>query len=279
MANIFVMVMAISVITSLFLFKDISQFLISSIQEKVDVSVYFKYETPEDDIFKVKEELGGIPEIKEVEYVSKDEALKRFTEKHKDNPILMESLAEVGMNPFLASLDIKAFQANQYEAVAGFLENSNFNSLIEKIDYHERKPVIERIYSLTSNFNKAGIIFSIIFAIVAIMVAFNTIRLAIYNSREEIRIQRLVGASNWFIRGPFLVQGAICGFCAALICLLLFTVLTWGFNSRVETLFPNLNLFGLFVGNFWLILLIQVMSGIGLGMISSLIAIRRYLEV
>ncbi len=278
-ANIFIMTMAISVITSLFLFKDVSQFLISSIQEKVDVSVYFKYETAEEDVLKVKEEINKIPEVKEVNYVPKEEALKRFTEKHGDNPILMESLAEVGINPFLASLGIKAFRAQQYEAVVSFLEKPQFNSLIEKIDYHERKPVIESIYSLTSNFDRAGIVFSIILALVAILVAFNTIRLSIYNSREEIKIQRLVGASNWFIRGPFLVQGAICGFFAALICLSLFALLTWGLNSKAEVLFPGLGLFGFFVSSFWLILLIQLLTGIILGIFSSLIAVKRYLRV
>jgi len=278
-ANIFIMAMVIATVTSLFIFKEASDFLIAKLQNKVDISVYFKYETAEGDILKVKEEITGIPEVKEVAYVSKEEALKNFTEKHQDNQVLMDSLSEVGANPFLASLDIKAFQANQYEAVAKFLDDPTFNSLIEKVNYYETKPVIERIFSLTSNFNKAGIVFSIILAIVAILVAFNTIRLAIYNSREEIKIQRLVGASNQFIRGPFLVQGAICGFSAAMICLLLFFLLMWGFNSRVEYLFPGLSLFQIFTGNFWWILLIQIMTGVGLGMLSSLIAVRRYLKV
>lgn len=278
-ANIFIIVLTISVITSLFLFKDVSRFIISGIQEKVDISVYFKYEIPEKDILAVKEEISEITEVKEVEYVSKDEALEVFTERHKDDPVLMESLAEVGVNPFLASLNIKAFEASQYQSIANFLERSDFENIIEKVDYYERRPVIERIFTLTSNLNKLGIGFSIILIIIAILVAFNTIRLAIYNSREEIKIQRLVGASNWFIRGPFLAQGAMAGFFAALICLLLFTFLTWASSSRIEVLFPGLNIFSLFMANFWLIFSLQLVTGIGLGVISSLIAVRRYLEV
>jgi cell division transport system permease protein len=191
----------------------------------------------------------------------------------------MESLEEVGMNPFLASLNIKAFEASQYQAVANFLENTDFENKIEKIDYYQRKPVIERIFSLTSNLNKFGIGFSVVLAIIAILVAFNTTRLAIYNSREEIKIQRLVGASNWFIRGPFLVQGAITGFFAALICLLVFVSITWGLSSKIEILFPGLNIFNLFITNFWPILFLQLITGIGLGIVSSLIATRKYLEV
>jgi len=278
-ANIFIMAMVISAITSLFLFKNVSQVLISRLQEKVDISVYFKYETSEDEILKAKEEIGKIPEVKEVKYISKETAFENFTERHEDNPVLMESLEEVGVNPFLASLNIQSFKASQYEAVANFLENANFKNLIEKVDYYERKPVIERIFSLTSNLNIAGIAFSIILAIVAMLVAFNTVRLAIYNSKEEIKIQRLVGASNWFIRGPFLVQGTIVGFFAVLICLLIFVLMCWGFNSKIEMLMPGLNFFGLFISNFWIILLIQLATGIGLGIVSSLIATRRYLEV
>ncbi len=278
-ATIFILVMMISLITSLFLFNKASQFIISSVQGKVDISVYFKYEALEEDVLKAKEEISKISEVKKVEYVSKDEALKNFTERHKDDPVLMGSLAEVGANPFLASLSIQAFEASQYEAVVNFLEGSNFNNLIEKIDYSQRKSVIDRIFSLASGLNKAGIAFSIILAIVAILVAFNTIRLAIYNLREEIKIQRLVGASNWFIRGPFLVQGAISGLFATLISLLIFALTCWALSSKIEFLFSGLNMLGLFIGNFWVILLIQLATGIGLGVISSLIATKKYLEV
>jgi cell division transport system permease protein len=278
-ANIFIMAMAIFAISSLFLLKDVSQFLISGIQEKMDVSVYFKYDTLEEDILKTKEELSEIPEVKEVNYISREEALKSFIEKHKGNPILMESLQEVGANPFLPSLGVKAFQAHQYEAVVGFLQGEPFNSLIEKVDYYERKPVIESVYSATSTFNKVGLFFSIILIVVAALVTFNAIRLSIYNSKEEIKIQKLVGASNWFIKGQFLVQGAFCGFFAALICLALFALTTKGLDSRAESLFPGLGLFDFFTGNFYHILLIQLSTGITLGVVSSYIAVRKYLKI
>jgi cell division transport system permease protein len=132
---------------------------------------------------------------------------------------------------------------------------------------------------LASSFNRVGLILSLILIIAAILVAFNSVRLSIYNSREEIKIQKLVGASNWFVRGPFLAQGAICGFFAALVSLLLFTLLTLAFNSQAEVLFPGLGLFSFFMGNFFLILFIQLFTGISLGIVSSLVAVRRYLKV
>lgn len=277
-ANIFIMVMMLSVATSLFIMKDVSQFLISSIQEKVDVSVYFKLDSAEEDVLAFKADVAEIPEVKEVKYISREAALEDFNQRHKNNPVLMESLEEVAINPFLASLNIKSFEASQYQSIATFLENAKFENLIEKVDYYERKPVIERIFSLTSGLNKAGIIFSVILAIVAILVAFNSVRLAIYNTKEEIKIQRLVGASNWFIRGPFLVQGTIIGLVATPICLLIFALLSWVLTPTFSALFPGLNLFTFYVANIWTIVIIQLATGITLGIISSLIAIRRYLE-
>lgn len=278
-ANVFILTLAVSVFTSLFLFQETSKFVIDEVQEKVDISVYFKYEVPEGDILDIREGVEAVPEVKEAKYISKEKALENFIARHQDDPTLMESLDEVGVNPFLASLNIKAYNPEQYGVIAQFFEETTFQNKIEKIDYHERQPVIERIFTLTSTVSRAVLILSVILAIVAVLVVFNTIRLAIYNFREEIKIQRLVGASNWFIRGPFVVQGAVSGVFGALISLLLFTLLTWCFDSTIEDIFPGLNLFNLFLTNFWIIFFFQLVIGVILGIISSLIAARKYLKV
>jgi len=278
-ATCFIMVITILLGSSLFLLKDINQFLTSSIQEKADISVYFKEDAAEEEIFNLEEELSKIPEVKDIKYISKEKALEEFTKKHKDESSLMESLAEVGGNPFLAALNIKAFEASQYQAVVNFLENPDFENLIEKVDYYQRKPIIEKIFALTVGMKNTGLVISIILAIVAVLVTFNTIRLAILNQGEEIRIQRLVGASNWFIRAPFLVQGAIAGFFATLISLLIFSLICLFLSPKIEILFSDLNIWNFFTKNFSTIILLQLATGILLGMISSTIAIRKYLKV
>ena len=275
-ATIFILVMVIFLASTIFLSKDINQFLITSLQEKADISVYFKEFVLENDILKIKEKLSQVPEVKNVEYVSKEEAIRRLVEKH---PQLIESVQETEGMLKLAALNISVFEANQYQAVVNFLENSNFKDSIDFVDYSQRKPVIERIFSLTSLATKTGIFLSIVLIITAILVTFNTIRLAILNSIEEIKIQRLVGASNWFIRGPFLVQGAIAGMIAVLISLSIFSLLIWFLSPKIEFFFAGLNLFNLFMKNFWILLLIQFSTGILLAVISSTIAIRKYLKV
>jgi len=279
LATIFVLSITVFLASSIFLLRSASQFLISTLEEKADISVYFKEDSPEEDILNIREELSKIPEVKNVKYISKEEALENFIERHKENPLLMQSLEEVGRNPFLASLNIKAWKANQYEKIVNFLENPTFQDLIEKVDFYQRKSIIERIFSLSSFLQKTVLLLSFISIILAFLITFNTIRLAILNSSEEIKIQRLVGASNWFIRGPFLVQGAISGTLAALISLVIFSLACWVLNQKIEFLFSGLNIFSLLRENLKPLILIQFITGTGLGVMSSFFAIRKYLKI
>ncbi len=278
-ATVFIMLMVIFLISSLYLFNEASDILIASIQDKVDISVYFKEGTSSQEIIEFKSEIDGMSEVKETEYVTKDQALEEFTERHKNDPVLMESLAELGVNPFLASLNIRASQASQYQQISSFLEDCSFAGSIEKVDYYRRKPVIDKLFSLTSSLNKGGLIFSLVLGIIAVLVAFNTIRIAIYNSKEEISVMRLVGASNWFIRGPFVIQGITAGLVATFIALILTFVLSYSLDSTIREIAPDISIFKLFLGNFWILLLIQLLVGIGLGALSSLIAVRKYLKI
>lgn len=278
-ATIFIMVMVVSLATLLFLLNPISRALVSILQEKVDVSVYFKKDALPEEILELKSQLTEIPEVKEVEYVSREEALEKFIERHRDDPTLMESLAEVGENPFLASLSVRTQEPSQYEQVTNFLEEGLFRDLIEKVDYHQRKPVMDKVFAIASTINRTGIFLNLILGLIAVLVAYNAAKLAIYSSSEEISVMRLVGASNWFIRGPFLIQGALIGIIAALITLLLTFAVCAVFGQNIKTLISEVDLLGLFFGNFWILVLIQILTGVGLGMISSLIAIRKYLKV
>lgn len=279
LATIFIMVTVLSLVSFLYFLNPISSILISDIESKVDVSVYFKEGVLEDDIVQIKSEVGKIEEVREVQYVSKEDAFNIFLERHKDDPVLIESLTEVGYNPFLASLNIKAKEISQYEQITTFLETGPHKESIESVDYYQRKPVIEKVYAITSGVNKMGIIFSLLFGLVAVLVAFNTIRIAIHNSSEEISIMRLVGASNWFVRGPFLVQGIIVGLISAVVSLLIVFGASWAVDSRISSFIPDISTFSIFLNNILILFLVQLAAGIGLGIISSLIAVRKYLKI
>ena len=243
------------------------------------MAVYFNEDPSTDEIDIIQKELSQLPEVKSLQYISKEEALQKFIARHRGEPVIMESLQEVGGNPLLASLNIKATEATQYAAISSFLDSASFKNLISKVDYSEKKPAIDKMFSLTSTIRNTGIGSSIILAVVAVLIAFNTVRIAIYNSRDEIETMRLVGASNWFIRGPFLVQGMIGGLLAVVVTFFVFGIALWFLSPKIDLVIPGLNLSSYFFGRFLMVLALQLVVGVGLGACASLLAMRKHLKV
>ncbi len=275
---IFMMSLAIFGITSLILTNVLINSLIDGLEDKIDVSVYFKLDTPEDSILSVRSDLIKLAEVKSVEYISTDEALINFKERHKDNEVLIQSLGELDTNPLEASLNIKAKEASQYESIADFFNQGNYYDIVNKVNYLENKAVISRLSSITKTIRQVGSIAFLILAGLAILVTYNTIRLTIYTSRKEIKVMKLVGASNWFTRGPFIIEGILYGFVAALISLFVMYPLLWYLSPKITSYLPGTDLFYFFQVNLIVLFILQMLIGMTLGISSSLVAIRRYLD-
>jgi len=282
LATILIMVITLFSIGSLFFSRAILGTILSQIQDKIDISIYFKTDAPEQDILSIKDSISKLAEVKTVDYISAEQALNDFKEKHKDNALIMQSLEEIGKNPLGAILNVKTKETSQYETVAKFLEaesNSPSGSSIDKINYFQNKKVIDRLSKILDSAKKLGAIVSIILVIISVLIIFNTIRLAIYVSREEIGVMRLVGASGKFVSGPFIVEGIIYGVISAVITMVLFYPLTLWLGSITESFFSGINLFHYYISNFGQLFLILLLTGIVLGALSSFIAIRRYLKI
>ncbi len=280
-AAIFVLVITISLVTGLFFMHGISNYIITEVQNKIDITAYFKSDMAEKDILNIKDEiLKNSPDIKSIQYVSKADALNNFTEKHKDNNVFLNALTQVGDNPFLPSLNITTTgSALQYEDVANTLQSDKFSGLIDRVDFSQKKDIIEKVFSITSDVNKFGIILAVILVLVAVLVVFNTIKLAIDSSKEEISTMRIVGASSWFVQAPFVIQGAIFGFISFVICFLITILLSYFLSSGLSFIMPGFSLWSYFISNLFIIILIQLVSGIGLGVISSFMVVQKYLQV
>jgi len=270
--------LAIFGIVSLLLVNVLVGSLITNLEDKVDVSVYFKLDTPEEEILEVRKELVKLAEVRSVEYISRQEALDKFKEKHQDNQILMQSLQELESNPLEAALNIKAQMASQYGKVVGFFNQSEYQEIVDKINYLENKAVIARLSSITTTIRQSGLIILIVLALLAILVSYNTIRLTIYSAQKEIKVMKLVGASNWFVRGPFIAEGAIYGVIAAVISLIVLHPLLWYLSPKITAYLPGTDLYYFFQANFVALFFLQLAIGIVLGATSSWIAIRRYLS-
>ncbi|MBI2514974.1 ABC transporter permease [Candidatus Wolfebacteria bacterium] len=278
-ATISIILIALFVFESLIIFQILTQTALDAIQNKIDISVYFKSDAPEDEILKIKQVLSGLEEVKSVEYVSKDQALEAFQSRHKDDEAITESLKELEENPLLASLDIKAQDPKKYAAIAEYLDKSSFKDRFQKVSYTQNAVVIERLSKVIDTAEKGGVTLIVVLALLAVLVTFNTIRLAIYSSREEIGIMRLVGASNTFIRGPYLVEGIIYGAIGAFLSVLFALPIIYITSPYIKIFIPEMNLWSYFLNRIFFIFLYQLLFGVTLGIISSAIAVRKYLKI
>lgn len=281
-ASILVVTVTLFVIGSLIFARAILDHTLTGLKEKVDVNVYFAVTAPEDKILEVKDALELLPEVESVEYVSREEALERFRARHENDELTLQALEELGENPLGAALNIKAREASQYESIARFLGGESAviqrnPTIIDKVNYYQNKPIIDRLNSIIEGGRKLGIAVTLLLIILSIIITFNTVRLVIYISREEINVMRLVGASDLYIRGPFMTEGVIYGLVSSILAMsLLFPVAYW-MGKNTTTFFGGLNMFQYYVVNFGQIFLLMLLSGIILGVVSAYLAVRKYL--
>lgn len=250
-----------------------------SIQEKINVSVYFNPDVKEERVMEIKNKLSGYREIKSINYVSKEQALDEFMKSSGNDPSIMEALNEIGENPLLASLVIKAQSSDQYEIIASAIEQSNFRDEINRTNYAKNKESIDKLNNFIHLVEKIGIIIGLIFMLIAVLVTFNTIRITIYSHKQEFEIMRLVGASNMYVRMPHVFEGIFYGITSAIAVLILLFITVQFIAPVIQRDISKDVLISFYFQYFSLTALFLFISGILLGMISSFIAIRRYLKV
>jgi len=283
MSAILVMTVALSMIGSTILMSAFLNSALSTVQDKIDINVYFNVDAKEKDILALKKSIELLPEVKEVVYISKDKALEDFKKRNENDQLTLQALDELSDNPLRAVLNIKAKETTQYASVAKFLENTNAlsangASIVDKINYNNNKTIIDRLSKIISGVNKFGLLVTIALILISIFITLNTLRLVIYISREEIGVMRLVGADNKYVRGPFIVQGIIYGIVAALLSTALFYPITSWIKNSTNDFYGGIDLFQYYVTNFNQIFAVLLASGIVLGAISSFLAVRRYLR-
>ncbi len=280
-ASLLVTTITLSVIAGLILLQAVLHISLEQIENKVDVTIYMTTDAAENKITDIKASLEQLPEVKTVTYVSAAEALDNFKNRHQDDFLTLQALEELGQNPLGATLNVKAKDPSQYESIAKFLDTeqakSDAGGVIDKINYHQNKIVIDRLNSIIAGARELGLLLTIVFVAISIIITFTTIRLTIYFTREEIGVMRLVGAENKYIRGPFMVEGILYGTIASILTIVAFLPLTY-WLGRNMTEFLGMNLFDYFIRNLLQVFAIVLVSGILLGAISSFLAVRKYLR-
>lgn len=278
-ATVSILTLSLFIVSLSFLLGVTSQLILQNMREKVSVSVSFSPDVTEDRILSIKDTLAGYTkEIASVEYVSRDAALTQFLADSSNNPVIAQAIKEIGENPLFASLVIRATKPEYYPIIVSEIEKSSFQNDISRINYENNKKIFERLDHINQMTEKTGLVLGAIFIFVAILITFNTIRITIYSHRQEFEIMRLVGASNIYVRMPFVFEGALYGLTAALVTM----VFLYGIASYIAPYTNGAiaqgNFMNLYLEYFWFLLGGLILLGISLGVVSSAIAIRRYLR-
>ncbi len=283
LASIFVITVALFVIGTTMLLDQLLTASLTNIQSKVDINVYFVTTADEVAINALKTKVEALPDVAEVRYTSREDALTEYRLKNQNDSVAMQALEELGENPLGATIAIRAKNTSQYESIASFLDEQKAmetteTALIDEVNYANNKESIETLTKIVNAVERATSITMVVLILAAILITFNTIRLAIYTAREEISVMRLVGASNAFIRGPFMLQGIMYGVISGILALaILYPIMIWIGPATAE--FFEFDLYVYFVNNFGTLFLTIVGIGVGLGLVSSILAITRYLRV
>lgn len=283
-ATVLIMTVTLTIIGSLIFLSALLTFTLATITDKVDVSVYFVTSASEAEIFSVKDQLEKLPQVASVTYTSAEEALIAFRERHATDQLTLQALNELGGNPLDASLEVRAKDPSQYEGIVKFLEASpalsaGGSSIIDRINYAQNKEVIDRLSLAIRATREIGFAVVLVFSIASILIAFATIRLAIYTAKDEVAVMRLVGASNAYIQGPFIITGIITGIASMFLVLILFWPATWYAGTKTAGWFGGFNLAHYYATHFVSIFFMLLFSGVVLGAIASVLAIRKYLKV
>lgn len=280
---IFVMTVSLFIVGLSLLSGQVMEDVTEELRNKVDVTVYFVSGTPEEQIFTFRDKLQELEQVKEVTYVSQAAALEEYRKRHENDFDILRGLDILETNPFRARISIRAQESGDFETIARFLENEDVLSsepttTIDKVDYYQNRDIIMRLSSVvkTATLFSQLVIGLLIF--ISFLIIFNIIRLIMYLGREEVKVMRLIGAQDWYVRMPFLISGAIYGLLGSVIAVILLYPVSYWLSPAVERFFGGPGLYAQYVSQFSLLTLTLIAIGVLVGIISSYLSTRRYLD-
>ncbi len=257
---------------------------VATIQDKVDMTVYIKSDASEDAVRGAAARVEDIDSVKSVTVVTPQEARQQFIEDNKSDPQSLKSLNN-SEPAFPWRLRVKLADINQTEELQKFVDtDAGLKEIISESEPPSfagpQRTAIERIGGWVLFADRVGIVAGSVFVVISSLIIFNTIRMAIFNRREEIQMMKLIGAERSFIRGPFVVEAIVYGFIAAIIATGLGIFGVYGLKDvlaengiAIQEMFDWLVMYSPFV------FLSMVAVGALIGIVSSLLATRRYLKL
>lgn len=279
--TVFILVLTMLSISIVGGFNVVGKQLIIAIQQKVDINLYFYDHVKENEILAAQTYLKNLPEVADVVYVSKNDALASFRERHANDQEFLESLNEAAEKAVPASLVVRAKTITDYARIAEMFRTSPYSALVEGADFDDSQMLITNMSRMIAKATNVGLAMSALFIVIAVIVIFNMIRLTIYAHREEVAIMKLVGATNWFIRAPFVLEAIVLGVSSALITIGLFAVLIFIAEPSVHAFFIgyDFSLQQFFIEHLATFIFGEIVIAVCLSTLSSMVAITRYLKI
>ena len=272
-----ILIMTFFAFSSIFVRSQLTQ-----VRSKIDLSIFLSDDATKDQIQALQSKIGGIENVSAVNYVSKTDALERLKNSSTEGEKLAKSAQEIG-NPLPASFEVKLTNIDQISSSNGNIKSLEEATIITdtSLDNRDdnRQGVVENVISISNSVSRIGAILSILFLIIALMIIFNTIRMAIFTRREEVEIMKLVGATKWFIRGPFLVEGTLYGIFGAILSLAILIPFTRAVSPFLTDKLGAGSTLDYFASHFLAVSGSMFAIGILIGIISSWLALIRYLKI
>lgn len=278
--TVLILVLMLLSVNTLFIIRHVTTEATQTIREQIDVSIYFHAESNEEEVSEIRDYVDSFTEVVNTTFYTQDEVLDQFREAHQNNPEILASLDELDENPLGPTLVVKTRTPEDYEKVITALNIPEYEHIVEAKTFADTQRAIERVSLITNQVEKFTIGLTAFFAFIAFLIIFNTIRVAIYTQRIEISIKKLVGASNWFVRGPYIVESFIFSTISVFITLGGVILTTKLLDPYLAVIFKHSN----FLTNYYLSNIL-LLAGIQFGVVffltlfSSMLAMRRHLRV
>ncbi len=280
---IFVMSVTLFVVGFSFLIGNILDDSVEDLENKIDLTVFFVKEAPEDQILSIKSQVEDLSIVREVFYISKEAALEEYKTRHENNPTILEGLEILNENPFRARISITSYDPSNFDSIDKFVKNADIlgpypTTIIDKTDYFQNRNLIDRLASIVNSANNFSKIIIILLGFITFLIVFNIVRLIIYLSREEIQVMKIIGADESYIKTPFLFSGMVYGVAGSVLSIIiLYPIVLW-ISPVIEEFFIGVEFVGYYSDLFLQLVLLNTFIGVFVGVLSSWLSTRRYLN-
>jgi cell division transport system permease protein len=280
--TVIIVTLAMSSVSFLLVFNLVANNVVDSVKAKSEIYIDLTEDAKQAQVEFLVVELNKLPDIREVVYITPIETLERFRETHEGDEVILASLDSLSVNPFTGSLKIAVNDIEKFDSLLTELSKDEYGQILEisNSEFFEAKDLLNVISDYSKKIEKLGFGISLFFVIISIIVVFNTIQMGIYSHREEIGIMKLVGASNWFVRSPFIIESIMYSILSVFLMMAIFYPFVVYVQPHIDNFLGEytLNLLDAISTNFVWVFSLEVAIAILITVISSLFATSRYLD-